>query len=404
MALHILCSTQFFKERKKEKMKKHQKHTKLNRPEFGHFGRQEWAILGTTCGTIQKLSRAIIERLRATANLAYVDADHKSADEAADSEVEDALHSGAGLSYMDMIDYHRFDTKNAFDTFQYRQWFNEQDAILVNGNHFKAQQQIVVIDPKKKESLQRKLDRLTNVQLILLSEGETEIYDFLKDHLENWQQIPVMKLSEVNRLSDWLGAALQDAKAPVYGLVLAGGKSTRMGKDKAMLEYHDMPQYQYTHQLLEAFCDKVYLSCREDQVDNFSDYEIIKDTFTGLGPFGAILSAFRENPNVAWLVMAVDLPLADAPFLKELCAARNTSKQATAILNPATDFPDPLITIWEPRSYATLLQFLAQGYSCPRKVLINSNIELIESSQAEKLKNVNHPQEFEALTGKTIES
>jgi molybdopterin-guanine dinucleotide biosynthesis protein A len=378
----------------KKAMKKHQKHTALTRPGFGTFNRQEWTILGTNCGNIQKLSSAIIETLSPKYNLGYVDADHKSVDENTESTIENALNKGAGLEYIDKIDFHRFDTKNDFNEFQYREWFNEQDAVLINGNHFKGKSQIVVIDQKKKESLYRKLDRLTNVQLFLFAEGETEVYDFLKTHIENWENLPTLNLSQEKEIANWIEVQIHANIAPLNGLVLAGGKSQRMGKDKATLDYHGIPQTAYATNLLNGFCKEVYLSCREDQVDHFQNYKVIKDTFTGLGPFGAILSAFRENPNAAWLVMAVDLPLADEAFLKELIANRNISKNATAFLNPATGFPDPLITIWEPRSYATLLQYLAQGYSCPRKTLINSNIELIETTQADKLKNVNSPEEF----------
>lgn len=379
-------------------MKKHQKHTALIRPSFGDFGRQEWAILGTNCGNIQRLSRSIIKKVREQFNLGYADADHKNADDDEALSIENALNSGAGLEYMDMIDYHRFDTKNTFSAFQYRQWFNEQDAVLINGNHFKGQQQIVVIDSKKKDSLHRKLDRLTNVKMILLADGETTVYDFIKSHIENWENIPQFKLSEEVAITDWLLAEMKAGIAPIHGLVLAGGKSQRMGEDKAQLNYHGTTQIAYTANLLKTFCKDVYVSCRADQVSQFEEYKIIKDTFTGLGPFGAILSAFRENPNAAWLVMAVDLPLIDEAFLKELSSKRNPSKQATAFLNPATDFPDPLITIWEPRSYSTLLQFLAQGYSCPRKMLINSDIELIETKQSDKLKNVNSPEEYREVT------
>ena len=62
---------------------------------------------------------------------------------------------------------------------------------------------------------------------------------------------------------------------------------------------------------------------------------------------------------------------------------------ATAIYNPETGFPEPLITIWEPRSYQVILNFLAQGYSCPRKVLINSDINLLKLEEPRVLLNVN---------------
>jgi len=56
-----------------------------------------------------------------------------------------------------------------------------------------------------------------------------------------------------------------------------------------------------------------------------------------------------------------------------------------------------LITIWEPKSYPALLSFLAQGYSCPRKVLINSEINLLKAPDPEALTNVNTPEELERV-------
>ena len=57
---------------------------------------------------------------------------------------------------------------------------------------------------------------------------------------------------------------------------------------------------------------------------------------------------------------------------------------------------EPLVTIWEPKSYPILLSYLAQGYSCPRKVLINSEVEIVEVAD-ELICNVNTPEEFEQV-------
>ena len=124
---------------------------------------------------------------------------------------------------------------------------------------------------------------------------------------------------------------------------------------------------------------------------------IIFDNFIGLGPFGAIASAFRENPNSAWLVVACDLPLLDKDALDFLIQHRDPSKVATAFNSPDNEFPEPLITIWEPRSYPILLSFLSQGYSCPRKVLINSDVALVDAPDPRVLTNVNSPEDMEGL-------
>ena len=146
------------------------------------------------------------------------------------------------------------------------------------------------------------------------------------------------------------------------------------------------------------FVKKTYLSCRPDQIDELNgNFPALPDTFTGLGPMGAILSAFREQPSTAWLVVACDLPLLDKLTLDYLIKNRNSSQIATTFRSPVNEFPEPLATIWEPKSYPILFQFLAQGYSCPRKVLINSPIELLEAPDGEALRNVNTPEELEQV-------
>lgn len=380
-------------------MKKHQKHTKLTRPNLGEFGRYEWAIIGTPCGKIQQLSYSLIEILHKKIKVSYVDADHKNEDEPIGLEVENlALAAGATLEYTDKISHHRFDMKSELSTFQYRTLFNEQDLILVNGNHFKAKNQIVVIDPKKEKSLEKKLDRLTNVDLILMTGEEQSIYPFLKNHLKDWAHIPVLHFSQTDKIAEFIYGNVLLQKPKLNGLVLAGGKSVRMGKDKGALDYHGKPQREFMADLLSPFCEETYISVRGNQGVE-SEYGLLEDTFVGLGPFGAIVSAMRKNPNVAWLVVACDLPLLDEKTLQFLIENRNDSKVATAIYNPETDFPEPLITIWEPRSYQVLLNFLTQGYSCPRKVLINSEIELLKLEDTKVLLNVNDTEGYEKVKG-----
>ena len=122
---------------------------------------------------------------------------------------------------------------------------------------------------------------------------------------------------------------------------------------------------------------------------------MIADTFLDLGPFGAILSAFREDPAAAWMVLASDLPLLDRDTLDFLRLHRDPSALATAFRSPHSPegFPEPLITIWEPRAYVTMLQFLAQGVSCPRKVLLQCSTALLDAPNPAALTNVNTPEE-----------
>jgi molybdopterin-guanine dinucleotide biosynthesis protein A len=181
------------------------------------------------------------------------------------------------------------------------------------------------------------------------------------------------------------------------GLVLAGGKSTRMGFDKGAIDWHSKPQRYYMADMLKDLCSEVFISCRADQEEANDQYQKLEDIFTNLGPYGAILSALKEKSDCAWLVVACDLPLLDKITLQYLIDNRDPAKLATAFGNGYKDLPEPLITIWEPKSYLVLLSFLEQGISCPRKVLINTDPNLLIAPNVDALTNVNTPEELEKV-------
>lgn len=191
----------------------------------------------------------------------------------------------------------------------------------------------------------------------------------------------------------------EKAKAtPLYGLVLTGGQSSRMGRDKAALDYHGKPQAKHAVDLLAGFCSKVYVSTRpgQENADVIDDLPQIQDSFLGFGPLGGILSALKTEPQAAWMVLACDLPYVTHETLAHLAKHRNPFKLATAYRNAANGFPEPLIAVYEPKSVHRLLRFLGLGYHCPRKVLINSDTHLLDAPDPQQLENVNHPEEYEA--------
>lgn len=371
-----------------ETNKPHQKHAKLSRPDWGEFGRNELAIIGTTCANIKKLADKLTESL--SCKVAYVDADHKT------TQVTDGNNSTSAnrtLEYTDKITFQRLDFSTALNSFQKRVFFNEQDLVLVNGNHFSAKNQVVVIDPVK--HLGKKLDQLTNVVLIILKDKTLTVPSFL-EKLPGFQSIPVLSLEDEGGITDFVKKFVTQRISPLHGLVLSGGQSSRMKKDKGNLTYHGVSQRQHLFGLLSNFCEKTFVSCNVLQTEDLKgSLPIIQDAFLQLGPMGGILSALQSNPNAAWLTVACDLPYLTEKTIKYLVQNRNPSKVATAFMDPEGVFPEPLITIWERKSYSILLQFLSQGYSCPRKVLINSDIELLAAPDQRELRNVNFPEEYE---------
>lgn len=176
----------------------------------------------------------------------------------------------------------------------------------------------------------------------------------------------------------------------INGLVLAGGKSSRMGDAKDRLTWHGKEQRYFAADLLGLFCDEVFISCRQDQVENFDKhYLALTDTFLNIGPLGGILSALRFQSDRAWLVVACDLPLLDESSLKYLIDNRRSEKIATAYESPFDGLPEPLLAIWEPKSYPVLLRSSVVENLSLRNVLINNDVFVLKAPYPEALMNVN---------------
>lgn len=107
--------------------------------------------------------------------------------------------------------------------------------------------------------------------------------------------------------------------SPFAAVLIAGGRSTRMKQDKALLQWHGQELWQVQlHKLQSLGAERVLLSCRREQALLVSDgVEIIHDP-AGVddGPLGAITRCL-ERVQMPLLVLAVDMPWMTTAFLRE---------------------------------------------------------------------------------------
>jgi molybdopterin-guanine dinucleotide biosynthesis protein A len=187
---------------------------------------------------------------------------------------------------------------------------------------------------------------------------------------------------------------------PLFGLVLAGGASTRMRTDKAALQYHGRPQLQWAFELVAKFCAASFVSVRPDQRGDAAraGHPQIVDRQPGIGPIAGISAALLEQPKAAWLVLACDLPFLTERTLEHLIAHRDASKIATAYRSAHDGLPEPLCAIWEPAAREPVLAYIASGKQCPRKFLIDSDTKVLDLPERQALDNVNTVEEFGLAT------
>ena len=199
------------------------------------------------------------------------------------------------------------------------------------------------------------------------------------------------------------------ARPPLYGLILIGGESKRMGRDKAALVYRNGSQAERALELIRPRCGRCFFSVRPDQslepgarkAVHENSAELIPDRFTGIGPMGGILSAQFLHPRAAWLVLGVDMPLLEERDIQELLNFRNPFKFASCF---GTDrdkegrpldylLPEPLCAVYEPKSHSRMLALLGRGIDCPRAFLRASDIAMKKPEREDAAFNANSPEQ-----------
>jgi len=121
------------------------------------------------------------------------------------------------------------------------------------------------------------------------------------------------------------------------GFVLAGGKSTRMGRDKALLDWHGQTLLNHMVELLRAVADPVQVVGRGP----------LPDRLPGLGPLSGIATGLETSSTDANLFVAVDLPLLTQDFLKYVCSRIERSSHPLMACKIGSAFP-LCLGIWRP--------------------------------------------------------
>ena len=184
--------------------------------------------------------------------------------------------------------------------------------------------------------------------------------------------------------------------APLYGLVLAGGRSRRMGRDKALLEHNGQSQLERMMELLAGCAERAFVSTGKDQRDEPERrrFAQVVDRYDDMGPLAGILSAMDEYPDADWLVVACDLPNIDTATLRFLIDNRSPDKPFTAFTSSHDGLPEPLCAVYRHGTDTILRAFVESGIRCPRKILIRSDTCLIEQLDPRSLDNVNTPDDL----------
>jgi molybdopterin-guanine dinucleotide biosynthesis protein A len=186
-------------------------------------------------------------------------------------------------------------------------------------------------------------------------------------------------------------------------LLLAGGESRRMGRDKAAIEIDGETMLARTARLAGEACDEVFVSVRSAVTDDAlrRQWPMIEDAADGVGPLAGILGAMRARPDVDWLVLACDLPRLDAATLHALLTAAAAAQHAPAVAmrSERDGTPEPLCALWRPAMRPRIERQLAEDRRCPRRCLMEASVPLVPAVTPGALANMNGPEDLRTIAG-----
>jgi molybdopterin-guanine dinucleotide biosynthesis protein A len=185
------------------------------------------------------------------------------------------------------------------------------------------------------------------------------------------------------------------------GFVLTGGRSSRMGRDKALLELQGRPMALRTANLAQSVVEEVYL-VGDKETHGHLGFPVLADKVAGRGPLAGIVTAL-ENTQHDWsLLLACDLPFLEGNVLRALLACANSGEAIDAVVPRTEDGWQPLCAVYHRRCLPVFQEVLE---SDKPKIALAFNQLRVHTPGADNreefafpermFKNMNSPEDFD---------
>lgn len=185
------------------------------------------------------------------------------------------------------------------------------------------------------------------------------------------------------------------------GFLLAGGRSSRMGRDKALLQLGGRRLIEIGLEKLRVVCRDVRLVGGQPELARFG-VPVVPDAIPGCGPLGGIVAGLQASASEWNLFLAVDAPFVPVEVLTRLLAAPEDDG-ALCVLAEVSGWPQPLAGIYAKAALPAMRSELeASRYKVLAAIQAAGPVRLLRFEQEEWFRNLNTPQEFadaEALVG-----
>jgi molybdopterin-guanine dinucleotide biosynthesis protein A len=158
------------------------------------------------------------------------------------------------------------------------------------------------------------------------------------------------------------------------GIILSGGKSSRMGKEKGKCLLKGKPLIEYSFELLKNICDTVIISANSNDYD-YLGCRVVKDDVEGMGPAGGIYSALKASETTDNIVISADMPILSAGLLGYVLSFKKNLEAVIPIFN---GYPEPLCAYYRKSCISVFGKSLKTGKYKMLEIIKELNCEFVE--------------------------
>jgi molybdopterin-guanine dinucleotide biosynthesis protein A len=180
----------------------------------------------------------------------------------------------------------------------------------------------------------------------------------------------------------------------ITGIILAGGKSTRMGHDKAFLQWEGKPFAQHVIDAAKPLCQKLLISGSQPELHEFG-YPVVEDLRQFEGPVTALASCFKHVDTKAVLVLSCDVPQITTADLENLGNHHQPEYDVTLYSFQGKQMP--LVAIYNRSSF----QAFERAFKARQKKLFNVldglRVNVISFTGKQGLYNINTTKDLTVL-------
>ncbi|MCK4850113.1 MAG: molybdenum cofactor guanylyltransferase [Phycisphaerae bacterium] len=164
---------------------------------------------------------------------------------------------------------------------------------------------------------------------------------------------------------------------PVFGCVLIGGDSSRMGSAKHLLTKDGQTMLVRTIECLEQVVGSNVVICGAGKVpESLARFKRLPDVPDAQGPMSGVLAGMRWRPRASWLVAACDLPELSPAALEWLLSTRAPGIWASLPSLDGSQYVEPLLAHYDFRARPLLEQLAAQGNFRPGRIASHPKVRI----------------------------